>query len=276
MEKFNLTFGNYECSMHVNENSPQTVTKYSLARHCNVEYELFVVLRGSATIDVEDTTYSLEVGDALLIAPTKFHCFIETSDDIVNFTFPFMMHDSSASKAFFRQVSPCVSLRLSDFTVELCRRIIEEMENHGPFWQESVKAKHSILIVEILRALSDATSNDAPQENIGFEQRFAIIDTFFAVQYGKYGTENLLAEKLHISRRQLNRILLTHYGMNFRQKLLHSRMDRAAWLLRTTDLPICEISESVGYISETSFYKAFKGHHNTTPQLYRKSFTKEN
>ncbi|MBQ9922218.1 MAG: cupin domain-containing protein, partial [Clostridia bacterium] len=106
MEKLNLTFGNYKCSMYVNENLPKKVTNYSVTRHCNVEYELFVVLLGSAAIDVEDTTYSLEAGDALLIAPTKFHCFIETSDDIVNFTFPFMMHDSTASKAFFRQVSP--------------------------------------------------------------------------------------------------------------------------------------------------------------------------
>ncbi len=274
MAHLNLNFGKYECAMRIDEQLPKKIFNYSAKRHCNVEYELFIVLNGSISIDVEDHTYELEVGDTLLIAPTKFHCSIATSDDLVNMIIPFMMHYSTASKDFFRQVTPCKKLHMNNFAMNVCNSLMDELREKPIFWQEAVQAKCSLIMLELLRLLSDTTSKEDTQDVLGPEQRFAAIDCFFAEFSGKYGTEQILADRLHISRRQLNRILIAHYGMNFRQKLLHSRMDRAAWLLRTTDLPVSEISEAVGYVSQTSFYKAFKGLHKITPQLYRKEFNK--
>ncbi len=272
MAHLNLNFGNYECAMRVDEAMPEKAMHYGSKRHCNVEYELFIVLNGSITMNVEDHEYQLESGDALLIAPTKFHCSVETSGDLVNMIVPFMMHDSTASKDFFRQITPCRKLHMNDFTMSVCNSLMDELRDKPVFWQEAVQAKCSLIMSNLLRLLSDTTREEDTQQVLGPEQRFAAIDSFFEEYSGKYGTEQILADRLHISRRQLNRILMTHYGMSFRQKLLHSRMDRAAWLLRTTDLPVGEISEAVGYVSETSFYKAFKGYHKTTPQLYRKGF----
>ena len=272
MGNLKMKFGNYECSMGFDENLPSKPNNRATKRHSNAKYELFIVLKGSSVIDVENDEYSLSVGDALLIAPAKFHSPLETSDDLINLILPFMMDDNTSSKDFFRQVSPCVKLHLSKLAVDIGLSIIDEARYQLAFWQESTQAKYSILMTEILRALSAAAVNEDSQDDIGPDQRLGTIDNFFITHSEKYGSEQMLAEQLHISRRQLNRILMTHYGMNFRQKLLHSRMDRAAWLLRTTDLPVSEISEAVGYISETSFYKAFKGYHKSTPQLYRKGF----
>jgi transcriptional regulator GlxA family with amidase domain len=62
--------------------------------------------------------------------------------------------------------------------------------------------------------------------------------------------------------------------MNFSEKKHRARMDRAAWLLRTTDYSISKICEEVGYISENSFFKAFKKLYSTTPAKYRKDLRK--
>ncbi len=270
MGDLKLTFGNYECLMGIDENLPSKLNNRATKRHSNAKYELFVILRGSLVMDVENHEYPLSVGDALLIAPAKFHSPVETSEDLINLILPFMMENNTSSNDFFRQVSPCVKLHLSDLTVDICRSIIEEARDKQIFWHEATQAKYSILITEILRDLLTTTVSEDTQDVISPDQRLGAIDNFFIEHSEKYGTEHLLAEQLHISRRQLNRILMTHYGMNFREKLLHSRMDKAAWLLRTTNLPVSEISEAVGYVSETSFYKAFKAYHKTTPQLYRK------
>ena len=100
--------------------------------------------------------------------------------------------------------------------------------------------------------------------------RTDVIDTFFEDNMACYGTEEQLAEALHISKRQLARVLQEHYDMNFRQKLLVTRMDHAGWLLRTTEKSIGEICSIVGYNSETTFFKNFKNHYDVTPLQYRK------
>ena len=96
------------------------------------------------------------------------------------------------------------------------------------------------------------------------------MDTYFEQHFADSAGEQVLAELLHVSRRQLVRILQEHYGMSFRQKLLCTRMDYAAWLLRTTDSPVSNICDRVGYSSEAAFFKTFRQHFGSTPNRYRK------
>ena len=78
-----------------------------------------------------------------------------------------------------------------------------------------------------------------------------------------------LAEQLHLSRRQLARVLQQTYGMGFREKLIRTRMDHASWLLRNTQLPVSHIVMKVGYASEAAFFQAFHSRFGTTPRQYR-------
>lgn len=272
MGNIKLKLGDFEFTAHLSEGGPTKSVEYLVDRHSNMEYELFVILEGHCVMDVEDHSYEMHKGDALIVAPTKFHCPVESSADIVYFIFPFVLADTKSARNFHLSVAPCRKLVLSDKAIELCRRIHTEAKEQREFWRESVEAMYSQLAVELLRsALPIEQKKEADDAAVQVE-RFGIIDTFFEQNSGKYGSEQMLADELHISRRQLNRVLVTHYGMSFREKLLRARMDRAAWLLRTTDLSVGQISEMVGYMSETSFFKAFKAYHNTTPKAYRKGY----
>ena len=95
------------------------------------------------------------------------------------------------------------------------------------------------------------------------------IDDFFENHMEQGVTANDLADELHLSKRQLDRILKSYYGMGFREKLTCSRMDRASWILRNTDKPIYEIITDVGYLSEAAFYSVFKSHYSETPAAHR-------
>jgi transcriptional regulator GlxA family with amidase domain len=48
------------------------------------------------------------------------------------------------------------------------------------------------------------------------------------------------------------------------------RMDRAVALLRSTETPILQIAERIGYESEVGFGRAFKRHTGTSPAAYRR------
>lgn len=61
-----------------------------------------------------------------------------------------------------------------------------------------------------------------------------------------------------------------HTGQNVMDYTIHLRIEKAKELLRTTGLPLKEISEAVGYYNISSFTRRFKLNQGITPSEYRK------
>ena len=273
MKYSRLLLGSYNCLFKVNTNFASD-GKYEVTRHCNAEYELFIILSGSCRMDVEDEEYFLSLGDALLVAPKRFHAVTSVSSDFVNFVLPFSVEKGDTG-ASVNDAIPTGRIFLSPDVLSLCHEIRIETRQKKRFLEAALNAKYSLILTELFRAVTDKDEESAALRDT-YRERLDIIDDFFE----KYATTDKgvphLARLVHLSERQLTRTLIKHYGMNFSEKKLRARMDRAAWLLRTTDYSISKICEEVGYISENSFFKAFKKSHGITPAAYRKEYRQWN
>lgn len=78
----------------------------------------------------------------------------------------------------------------------------------------------------------------------------------------------------------LNPIYLSSYfkkktGENFSVYIRNIRVERAKQLLKKNDLSISQICESIGFSSESYFYKLFKQVTGVTPQQYREQYIEE-
>lgn len=80
-----------------------------------------------------------------------------------------------------------------------------------------------------------------------------------------------LADQLGISHRRLSREFQLLYGMSVFSWFREHRLQDARRLLRSTDTPVEEIAEMVGYTSGANFATAFRQRFNITPRSYRKS-----
>ena len=78
-----------------------------------------------------------------------------------------------------------------------------------------------------------------------------------------------VARRLATSRRQLQRCFEEQGEGSFRACLARIRMERAAELLRGTDLPFRDVAARVGYRQPAQFAKAFARHQGTVPSAYR-------
>lgn len=83
-------------------------------------------------------------------------------------------------------------------------------------------------------------------------------------------TLNSVAEAVGISPSYLSRRFTQETGMSIIDYIRDCKLDKAGIMLRNTDLPYLEISNMLGFSSQSFFIRKFKEYYGTTPQKYRK------
>jgi len=67
----------------------------------------------------------------------------------------------------------------------------------------------------------------------------------------------------------LSRLFRRHHGVSYQAYLQNLRLDKAAELLRNTQLPVARIAKRVGYRDVSRFCQHFKRQHGVTPAQWR-------
>lgn len=83
-------------------------------------------------------------------------------------------------------------------------------------------------------------------------------------------TIEALSRQYHINPTTLKAAFKAVYGASLAAHIKEHRMERAARLLRETDLSVAEIARAVGYDSQSRFSAAFKGVFGVLPREYRR------
>lgn len=79
-----------------------------------------------------------------------------------------------------------------------------------------------------------------------------------------------LCLKLNVGRTRLYEIFRNEHAAGISKYIMRRKMHRAKKLLKTTDLPISEISSSVGFSDYNYFSKVYKKTYGKSPRHYRK------
>jgi AraC-like DNA-binding protein len=78
-----------------------------------------------------------------------------------------------------------------------------------------------------------------------------------------------IADHVGISRTYLNRLFHQVYNSSVQDFLMNYKLDKAAFLLVNTEMPVKEISQNAGYRDPLVFSKAFKTKYDVSPKNYR-------
>lgn len=81
-----------------------------------------------------------------------------------------------------------------------------------------------------------------------------------------------LAETYHLNLPRMSNLFKSEMGIGFMEYVWKKRLEKAQELLRTTNLSVEEIAQSVGYLASTSFSRKFKQETGLTPSQYRSKF----
>lgn len=99
--------------------------------------------------------------------------------------------------------------------------------------------------------------------------RLNLLDRIINTEFMQGMTADEVAQKLHISARQLARIVKQRYNKTLYQVIAEKRLNVAAEMLRTSDMPAEKIALTVGFTSKNVFWKEFQMKYGMTPAKYR-------
>ena len=243
--------------------------------HCHASYELHVILKGKCVIDVENVRHELSAGSALLIAAGKYHKPESLSDEMERLSLSFTISEGVLSESLKEAVSESIAFSPSEDFFWYVKKLIEEGTSKNPLKDAATEALVVLLSLSLLRTLGIAKYVEKGTWMRDEVERTEVVDLFFARRFAEKSGCATLAKEMHMSTKQLNRVLKKHYGMGFQEKLIATRMEHASLLLRTTSMRVQDVIEAIGYSSYEAFYKAFISKFGVNPQKYRRAYKKE-
>lgn len=230
-----LMIGSREYKAYLQNGFYDTSPTFDLHNH--IYTEIHMVSSGTATFAVGNETFNLCKGAVLVIPPKAYHCCRLTGENICMSAFQ-INHDAATPALY--SIDPEI---MSSFFKEIAR----------------AKASGDHTVVSAYLTLVFSHFDNAPRKiprthiDYGF-----FIHEFFSLNYNKDIRLSDLASELFLSERQTERLVIEHTGKTFRDELSFIRIEMAKHLMETTNMPLGEVADYVGYLSYAGFWKAMK------------------
>ncbi len=253
--------------------SSENITDRSYLSHKHPYYEMHIMEKGSLVLEINQTPYRLEQGQFLLITPGVDHVPRSDLQGTVRYFVSIELMKTTAPLRDYLEKHMSgkdVYIGSAESLLDTVAKLCAEQKQKRSFRKESVEILLSQLLVETARTLESPSTN--PESATLDQSRNMLIDTFLNNNFHLSAGEQLLAQELGVSCRQLDRILKKQYGKGFREKVREVRMEAAASLLKHSDKSVREIAEKIGYSTTSNFIAFFKASFGMTPLEYRKQF----
>lgn len=257
-----------------------TVTSYL---HSHSYYELFAAVESALYLEgADNTSWTLPAGSVCLIPPGFFHRVRGGDKLAIRFHVQQRECETDTDSVYGACTAILFAIRTplirtdadSDSLCQLLLTIREELSAHRLGGKTYASFLLGTFYIRLLRSLSQdlphafqTTRRTADDPTL----RQLEIDEYFTAHYAESITAEDMARDLHLSKRQLSRILSAIYNRSFREILVNTRLQQALHLLTRTAYSIEEIAAMVGYGSLSGFYAAFQKKFSVTAGAYRRN-----
>lgn len=253
-------------------------------QHSHTFFEIHYVTKGKFACKVADEKYEVSEGQMILIESGVYHSIKDIAPAVSKMCIGFEIYRPGADEAkkeeqefadvFYRAKSVVLDLNKTETGTGIANilgriRQIASLQRLAMTDREELKCLSALLLLKLHANLTQNIQKSERETGGTKEQRDYRIDEFFNQNFQRNDGNELLAKKLCVSTRQLDRILQRTYGMGYQRKLMEIRLEIATDLLRTTDKSISEISELLGYSSPSSFSAFIKRETDRSPSEIR-------
>lgn len=225
------------------------------------------IIDGKGKLETNGQTYSLSKGQGFLLCPGQISSYFADPDNPWHYTwveFDGLRARQSLTLAGLSEQQPIYnSIDPENHTVQNCMlKIVDEAER-SPLYLIGLGM---IFLDEIVR--TSKTRIEVEKKSLrDFYMREAL--NYIEGNYMHDISIEEIADASGLNRSYFSRIFKETFNLSPQRFLLQYRMNKAAELLKYTQLAINAVSSSVGYENQLHFSRAFKNVFDVSPSEYR-------
>jgi len=250
---------------------------------------LFYFERGGGSLRLGEREWSVETGDAYIIAPNEVVGIGENNDGPVGargwtvFFPPEVLGDQAPGSFLSWRAHPLlfpfvggmsggaqrlkVPLEEQDSWSERFSALDLELSRRREGYREAALAHLSLLLVEVSRLAADVVGDFRLKD----EPLLAAVFGFIEERYGEPISLKDVARAVGLSAGHLTTVVGRKTGRTVLEWITERRMAEARKLLVGTDLPVEEVGRRVGYGDAGYFARTFGRAHGATPLGWRRA-----
>ena len=256
-------------------------------RHSFVE--LIYIKDGAGVQEINGVPYEVKRGDFLFVNYEQTHgvfprgqmTYFEVmfdlefiSRELINKNNAFDILTLSAFENFGadldKNAAPIVNFSGDEmYAIEhILKDLVSELSFKNPLYKNVIHGYVETLFSKLMRKLAyhlPEGLNDQKQDVL-----FKIMD-YINKNFSEDISLETLAERSFYNPSYFSRIFKERFGMGFKTYIVKLRTDKAAELLKTTNMPIKDILTECGFNDKNAFYRALERWYNTTPSKLRET-----
>lgn len=234
------------------------------------------IISGKGTLLVDETPeltreYKLQGGMGFLIEPERVNTYFADREDPWEYTwveFSGLKAKEVLDTAGLSTESP-VFVPDSPRTADILKEELLHLASSPSGTSSLHLIGHLYLIMDAILTGSSSRNRTQNGKRSQFYADEAI--TFISQNYALPITVEDMAQRLNLDRSYFGKVFKETIGQAPQEFLIRYRMSKAAELLKTTELPIKDISIQTGYPNQLHFSRAFKNVYGTSPRAYRQN-----
>lgn len=231
------------------------------ALHTHFTYEVFFVVSGKITLitQTEHTDYSHAI---VMIPPQIPHVTIRDGE---SYCLLFAFDEESTIDAWLKS-GVCV-LPLDEEITFYIRTLTEKSLACTPEGEQAAQYLSSLIFFHIFSTVKPQKQGNRKGHMARHINR---IDEYINHHLNEKITLNALATAVHLSAKQVSRIVFQEYHCSVSELLSNKRLANAVSLLVNTDLSVAQIIDTVFCHTPHYFYSVFRKKYGISPLQYRK------
>lgn len=251
--------------------------EWTIMKHKHHSFEFHICKSGSSFVTLDHEKILLKENQMMITGPGVYHTQEQGVDNdyveyALNCNITLLGDESSEGMALFLALQQGnVHIYSARTLIPLFEEILLEATEKKIGYYNKIKCLLNLMLIESSRLiLKEKVIYDEPKKMSVHDRRYHVIYRLILDHVLNPLSLNEIAEKLHLSDRQINRIVGANAKMSTKQLMNEVRFNVLKEYLLNTDWSIQEISDHMNFSSIYYLNEFFKRYENLPPSQFRK------